>query len=95
MSDGAAEGQSDETAFLTGPVALELSNTEALVLFEFLARGADERPEAYRIEHQSEQRVLWDLQAMLESKLIEPLRPEYGALLERAREEVQDPETEP
>ena len=94
MTDGAAHQSSEKVPFLTGPVTLELSNPEALVLFEFLARGADKRPEAYRIEHQAEQRVLWDLQAMLESKMIEPLRPEYDTLLQRAREEVQDPGSE-
>lgn len=95
MTDEAAARQSEGKApFLTGPVTLQLSNPEALVLFEFLARGADGRPEDYRVEHQAEQRVLWDLQAMLESKLVEPIVPEYDSLLQRAREEVQDPEPE-
>lgn len=76
----------------TGPVDLSLENAEALVLFEFLARSSERRPPSYLIEHQAEQRILWDLQAMLESRLVEPLRADYDELVRVARAAIADPE---
>lgn len=68
-------------------VNLALTPDEALVLFEWLARfNATENEFA----DQAEQRVLWDLESMLESALIGPLRPDYTVLLSAARERVRD-----
>ena len=41
-------------------------------------------------EDQAEQRVLWDLEAMLEKALVAPLRADYADLLATARERVRD-----
>lgn len=71
-------------------VALSLARAEALVLFEFLARESNRDSGELRIEDQAEQRVLWDLQARLESVLSEPLRPDYQDLLAAARQAVRD-----
>jgi hypothetical protein len=71
-------------------VLLELSRDEALVFFEWLARfnkGKDQQ-----FADQAEQRVLWDLEAMLESELVEPLAPNYDELLTAARSRVRDPQ---
>lgn len=68
-------------------VTLGLTAAEALVLFEWLARfnlGGG------YFEDQAEQRVLWDLEAMLEKALVAPLRANYADLLARARERVRD-----
>ena len=70
-------------------VTLELSSDEALVLFEWLHRF-DER-EDKGFEHQAEQRVLWNIEAMLEATLVEPLEPNYDELLAAARGRVGDP----
>lgn len=71
-------------------ISLELSASQALVLFELLSRFSDS--DRLSIEHQAEQRVLWDLCADLESQLVEPFRPDYDKLLLDARQRVADPE---
>ncbi len=69
---------------------IELTDDEALVLFEWLARNDD--ADSYRVEDQAELRVLWDLQAQLESALPGVLAPDYRELLAGARARVRDPE---
>lgn len=77
---------------MTDEVSLGLSRDEALVLLEWLARtGAGEQPAAF--EDQAEQRVLWDLEAVLEKHLVEPFKSDYRELLEAARSRVRDSET--
>ena len=56
-------------------VSLNLSADEALVLFEFLWRYGDSGQ--LEIVDQAEQRALWDLCALLEKVLVEPLDPAY------------------
>jgi hypothetical protein len=68
------------------PVELRLSPEEALVLYDLLARFADQG--AIAIVDPAEARVLWDLQCGLEKRLTEPLDPDYLALLEAARARV-------
>ena len=70
-------------------ISLALSRDQALVLFEWLARtGASAQPAPF--EDQAEQRLLWDLESALETVLTEPLRADYRALVEQARERLQD-----
>jgi hypothetical protein len=71
-------------------VELVLNQHEALVLYEFLTRGQENGGDYSSIEDQAEFRVLWDVQAMLESALVEPLSPDYVALLAEARSKVRD-----
>lgn len=71
-------------------VHLELSRDEAIVFFEWLTQF--NKSDGARFEDQAEQRVLWDLEAMLESRLVEPFEPNYGELLARARSRVRDSE---
>jgi hypothetical protein len=66
--------------------AVELSTAEALVLFEFLRRF--ETNGSLDIEHPSETATLWKLLAVLETQLVEPLRPDYAGLLATARASV-------
>ncbi len=72
----------------TANVTIELSHDEALVLLDWLAR-MHERDEL-SFADQAERRVLWDLEAMLESALAEPLSADYDALLAAARARVRD-----
>jgi hypothetical protein len=67
---------------------LELSDDEALVLFDFLARWEDTGRLA--ISDQAEQRVLWDVHALLERELTAPLNPDYARLVAEARDRVRD-----
>lgn len=71
-------------------VQFELSRDEALVLFEWLARF--NKATDQRFADQAEQRVLWDLEAMLESELAEPFASNYDELLAAARSRVRDPQ---
>ena len=71
-----------------GKVTLQLSRDEALVLFEWVSRFNKTRTPAF--EDQAEERVLWDLEARLESELVEPLRKDYARTLADARAHVRD-----
>ncbi|MFI2742738.1 hypothetical protein ACG2LH_08365 [Zhouia sp. PK063] len=62
---------------------LELTSNEALVLIDFLIRFRDD--EELKIEDPAEEQLLWDLCAMLESKVPELLHKDYKHLLEKAR----------
>ena len=70
-------------------IAVELTRNEALVLFEFLRRCDDENE--YSFVDQAEQRVLWDVECVLQKQLVEIFSPEFGILLNAAREQVRDP----
>ncbi|HSQ56911.1 MAG TPA: hypothetical protein VLM40_14315 [Gemmata sp.] len=70
------------------PVGLTLTNDEALVLFEFLSRFLDTNE--LKIEDQAEQRALWNLQCLLESRLVEILLPNYRELVDQARNRLRD-----
>ncbi len=71
-------------------VTIELSAEEALVLFDLLARWGDTNAMSVTLEHQSEQRVLWDILATLESALVEPFMADYPDRVRAAREQLQD-----
>ena len=65
---------------------IELTNSEALVLFEFLSRTSDD--DSKTTADQAEQRVLWRLECVLEKALVEPFLPSYLELLDRAKERL-------
>lgn len=69
-------------------LTLELGREAALVLYEWLARFDQTGSAAF--EDQAEQRVLWDVEALLERQLLEPFEPAYLARLALAREAVRD-----
>ena len=68
---------------------LELTKNEALVLFDFLNR-INETERKGLFEDQSEERILWDLEALLEKQLSELFRTDYKEIIEKAREQVRD-----
>jgi hypothetical protein len=65
-----------------------LSNHEALILFDWLVRF--NASGGKKFEDQAEQRVLWDLESSLESKLAEVVSDEYAEQLALARSVVRD-----
>ena len=67
-------------------VNIELSKEEAIVFFEFLGRFNENDD----FEDQSEQRVLWDIECILEKELSEPFRADYQDIAKKAREAVRD-----
>ena len=67
---------------------VELTEDEALVLFEWLSR-VDESGSAL-FEDQAEQRALWDLIAVLEPKADVLVHPEYDRFLAAARTRLRD-----
>jgi hypothetical protein len=69
-------------------ITLELTNAEALVLFEWLARVDSSK--LLPFEDQAEQEVLWRVECMLERLLVEPFEPNYAELLAEARRRVRD-----
>ena len=69
-------------------IQLTLSSDEALVFFEWLSRFNEKPQQAF--EDQAEQRVLWDIEAMLQKQLVEPFASDYRELLEQARARVRD-----
>lgn len=70
-------------------LSIELPKNEALVFFEFLTRlNQNILPEIF--EDQAEQRVLWNIEAILEKKLVEPFNRDYQQILEQAREAIRD-----
>lgn len=69
-------------------VIIELSGSEALVLFEFLARTSDD--DSLTMADQSEQAVLWKLEGALEKALVEPFLPNYQELLEQAKQRLKE-----
>lgn len=68
---------------------LKLTKNESLVLFEFLGRINEDAPEGL-FEDQAEERVLWDIECLLEKQLTEPFQMNYQALIQQAREDVRD-----
>jgi hypothetical protein len=55
---------------------IELSDDEALVLFNWVSRTDGRRP--YEVERGAEQHVLWQIEAQLERVLVEPFRRTTG-----------------
>jgi hypothetical protein len=75
---------------MTETVTLALSRDEALVLFDWIARFNSQSGRTF--DDQAEERVLWNVEAMLESRLTEPFDPNYKQLLQGARSRVRDAE---
>ncbi len=70
-------------------VNIELTKEEAIVLFEYLGRF-NENDNLEKFEDQAEQRVLWDIECILEKELSEPFRADYQEIVKKAREAVRD-----
>ena len=66
-------------------VTLTLTADQALVFFEWLARGAKD---GLPVEDEAERRVFWTMEAQLDKVLVEPFKENYVALVKAARERV-------
>lgn len=71
-------------------ITIELSGDEALVLFDWIKRFNEK--ESIDFEDQAEERVLWNLEALLEKSLVVPFTSEYTTLLMKARDRMRDSE---
>jgi hypothetical protein len=76
-------------------ILIHLTEDEALVLEALLARSAPSDPQTsightstLSMEHPADQAALWALHAALEKVLVAPLRSDYAAALEAARDRV-------
>jgi hypothetical protein len=72
-------------------VKVTLDRSVALVLFDFLARTADEEdgePLAEALQHKAELPALWATLAALENVLPEPFEADYSAQIKAARAKV-------
>ena len=71
-------------------VKIELTNDEALVFYEWLASN-HKKPENFKgiVEKDSaEERVLWDIECILETVLVAPFKENYDELVEQSRKRV-------
>jgi hypothetical protein len=71
-------------------VTIEISPQEALVHFELLSRWDETDAMSVPLEHQAEQRVLWNVLSALQKTLVEPFMPDYLDRLSQAREMLRD-----
>jgi hypothetical protein len=72
-------------------IEVTLDRSVALVLFDFLARAADEEEGellAEALQHKAELPALWATLAALESTLSEPFAADYSAQVKKARADV-------
>ncbi|MEM6737167.1 MAG: hypothetical protein AAF620_13975 [Bacteroidota bacterium] len=68
-------------------ILINLSNEEALVLLDWVTRfNEDENI----FQDQAEERILFDLESVLEEKISETFSDDYSAVLQKAREKVRD-----
>jgi hypothetical protein len=71
-------------------ITIEITGQEARVLFEYLRRCNDE--DRYWFADQAEQRVLWDLECLLEKSVPEVFDPNYKERLRTAWTQLRDKE---
>ncbi len=72
---------------------IEISDSEKLVLFEFLNRIINDKYDELSgdlFEDISEEHVLSTILCQLEKTMTEPLNPDYNELLLKAREDVRN-----
>ena len=71
-------------------MTIELSDDEALVLFELLFEyGSKEDGREVRISHAAERNALRALSGQLDKQLVAPFRPDYKELLSAARDRLE------
>lgn len=70
-------------------INIKLTKEEAIVLFEFLVRINKNHSSEF-IEDQSEQRVLWNIESILEKDLDDTFSDDYQEIIKLAREKVRD-----
>jgi len=74
---------SDDKSQTDGEVVLALSPAEALVLYDWLHRFNNGTSDQERLS--GENRVLWDMECLLEKALAVPFRADYASEVSKAR----------
>ncbi len=72
-------------------IIIELTKDEAIVLFEFLDEF-NKKDNKELFSDQAEQRVLWDIECVLEKQLSEPFKADYLEIVRQARKKIRDKE---
>ena len=72
-------------------VTIELTHDAALVLSDWLTRLNQQAGTGFA--DQAEERVLFDLESMLEKALVAPFQTDYATLLAKARSKIRDEHT--
>lgn len=67
-------------------IKIELTKSEAIVLFEFISALTNE--EKFEIKDSAEEKILWSICADLEKILVEPFDENYEEVLSKARKDV-------
>lgn len=70
-------------------ISLHLSDEEALIFLDWLIRFNQHSSNFF--EDQAEERILFDLEAILESQMPEIVAKDYKKRLETARKKIRDP----
>lgn len=68
-------------------ISINLSDEESIVLFDWITRFNEGEN---TFQDQAEERILFDLESVLEEKISETFNNDYNAVLQRAREKVRD-----
>lgn len=72
-------------------ICLQLNNYEALILFDWLSRF-NKAESSLPIQNQAEQRILFDLEAVLEKNLDDVFSSDYKIRLLQARNQIENVE---
>ena len=70
---------------MTDEILLRISSDEALVLFEWLHRMEESLQWDGVTQHHAEKVALWNLSALLEREMVQPLQDDYQELVAAAR----------
>lgn len=70
-------------------INIKLNKDEALVLFDFLSRLSD-KDQSNLFEDHAEEKILWNIESVLQSILVEPFQKEYKDILEKSRKIVRE-----
>lgn len=68
-------------------IRISLSNEEALVLLDWLTRFNESEN---TFQDQAEERVLFDLESILEQKMSDTFSDNYSAVLQKARDKINE-----
>ena len=71
-------------------MTIELSNDEALVLFELLSDyGTTDEGRRLEVRNAAERNALWSLEAALEKVMVTPLQADYAEKLAAAQDRLE------
>jgi hypothetical protein len=68
---------------------IRLTIDESIIFYDFLKRVNENKIDLIT-EDQSEKRILWNIEGILEKKLVEPFQPDYESLVKACRNRMRD-----